>query len=307
MLLNTTDVKIKKIKEESNSATFTFDPLPQSFGNTLGNSLRRVLLTSIKGGALTQVKFKGVDHQFTTMKGVREDVVEITLNLKKVRVKVHSEDQVVGTVSKKGKGVVTAGDIDFSSEAEVVNKDLVIANITDDKASFEAEVVAEAGVGYSPTEERHSSKIGVILLDALYSPVVSVSYEVEPTRLGNVTGLDKLTLTVETDGTISPEDAITQSATLLRNFYNRFADGEDEEVEEDEATAEEALPKPKIVNVVVEELPLPTRTINALKKQGIETLKELADKTDDELSDIKNLGEKSITEIKKLLKKEGLR
>lgn len=308
MLLNANDVKIKKLSEEGNKAVFTFEPLPTGFGHTLGNTLRRVLLTSLPGAAATQIKIEGAVHQFDTIEGVKEDLVELSLNLKQLRAKIHGDNPVVGKISVKGGGKVTAKDIEVSSEVEILNKDLHIATLADAKSKLEAEIVFEPGVGYSPVEERETSKIGVILLDALFSPVVDANYTVEPTRKGTTIGLDKLVLTVETDGGVEPSDALAQAATILRDFFKRFALAEDPEEEEVEEEVAELAPKPTLdaKKVAVDELPLPTRTINALRKAEINTLSELAAKSDDELADIKNLGEKSIQEIKKLLKKEGL-
>lgn len=310
MLLETSDVKIKKVSEKGNTGVYSFEPLPTGFGRTLGSALRRVLLTSLKGGAVTQVKIPKVAHQFTTMPGVKEDVVEICLNLKKIRVKVHGakDNAVIGQISKVGPGTVKAGDIVVSSDAEIINKDLHIAELADKSAKFEAELMIESGVGYSPVENKKTSKVGVILLDALFSPVTLVSYDVESARKGEVSGYDNLILTVTTDGTTKPSDAITEAATLLRNFFSRFSKGVDPEEEVDELMSTE-IPTVGVSKdtVYLEDLTLPTRTINALKKHGIDTLNSLAKLSPDELSDVKNLGDKSVKEIEKLLKKEGLR
>jgi DNA-directed RNA polymerase subunit alpha len=273
------------------------------------------LLTSLEGSAITQVKIAGADHQFTTVPGVKEDVVEITLNLKKVRFINHAKEPIAASISKKGPGAVTAGDIEVSSEVEVVNKDLVLATLNDKSTTFKAELVVETGIGYSPMEERQTSKIGVIVLDAIYSPIMNAHYEIEQTRFGKITNLDKVTLTVETDGSITPKEAVLQAAIINREFYTKLADWDydasakaEEEAEAAEGTEGIRTAKSKGHEATaVEELPLPTRTINALKKQGIESLDDLGGKTDDELADIKNLGEKSLEEIKKLLKKEGYR
>lgn len=308
MLLNADDVKIKKVSEDGNTGVFTFDPLPTGFGHTLGNTLRRVLLTSLPGAAATQVKIEGAVHQFDTVEGVKEDLVELGLNLKQIRARIHGNNPVVGKISVKGSGKITAKDIEASSELEILNKDLYIATLADAKSKLEAEIVFEPGVGYSPIENRETSKIGVILLDALFSPVLEANYAIEPTRKGTIVGLDKLVLTIETDGGVTPSDALAQAATVLKDFFKRFAMAEDaeEEVVEEEATDLSLKPTLDAKKVAVDELPLPTRTINALRKADINTLSELANKTDDDLADIKNLGEKSIQEIKKLLKKEGL-
>ena len=304
-MLTAEDLKIVKVSEDDATGVFSFEPLPGGFGNTLGNTLRRVLYTSLEGAALTQIKVNGVVHQFSTVQGVKEDMVEISLNLKQVRVKIHSKGPVMGSISKKGPGVVTAGDIEFPSDAEVVNKDLVIATLADKNSKFDAEVVAEPGVGYSPVEERETSKIGVILLDAMFSPVVSVNYAVEPARFGKRVDLDKLTLTVKTDGTITPWEAVSTSAEILTTFFKAVSQGGQiaENLKESSDRVEETDRK----GTAIEDLAMSNRAINALKKHGLKTLQDLAKMTDAQIYDIKNLGEKSIEEIMGMLKKEGLR
>lgn len=302
-MLSAQDLKISKVLENGNTGVFSFEPLLGGFGNTLGSTLRRVLYTSLEGGALTQIKIGGVVHQFSTIPGVKEDVVEIALNLKQIRIKMFAKNPVIGTISKKGPGVVTAEDIEFPSEAKVINKDLVICTLADKNSKFEAELVVEQGVGYSPVEERETSKIGVILLDAIFSPVVSVNYTVEPARLGKKIDLDKLTLTVTTDGTLTPWEAVSTSATTLASFFTHISIGGQKDVTEDGSSLEGDSKK----SVLVEDLSLSNRAINALKKQGIKDLTDLAQMTDVAISDIKNLGEKSVEEVMALLKKEGLR
>ena len=306
MQLNPSEVKILKVSEKGNVGVFSFDPLPTGFGNTLGNTLRRVALTSLRGGAITQIKIEGVSHQFSTIPGVKEDVIEIGLNFKKVRIKVHGDNPVVGRIKMTGPCEVFASDIDLSSEAEILNKDLLITTLSDKNAKFEAELVVEPGYGYSPVEDRETSKLGVILLDATFSPVVSASYSVEPTRMGRVIGLDKLIFTVETDGSITPSEAVEMSSGSLRSFFARFSQGEDEIVVTTPTEVVTSSVKKKAVeDASVDDLPLPTRTINALRKHGIKSLSQLMDKTQEELADIKNLGEKSVEEINKLLSKES--
>lgn len=305
-----TDLKIAAVSETGNTGVFSIDPLPTGYGTTLGNSLRRILLTSMKGAAITQVKFSGVDHQFSTIPGIKEDVVELTLNLKQIRFKFHSNEPVVVTIEKKGPGEVKASDIHCPSDVEVLNKNMHIADLADKNSVLKAELIVEAGTGYSPMEERQTSKIGVIVMDALFSPVINASFNIEPTRLGKITNLDKLILEVETDGSLTPSDAVVQSAEILKNYFQKILSwtSETAEVQAGEEVKDESKESAKPVeSTTIDELPLQTRTINALKKQGIETLEELADKSDEELADIKNLGEKSIVEIKKLLKKEGFR
>lgn len=304
-MLTVEDLKVVKVSEDSHVGIFTFEPLPSGFGNTLGNTLRRVLYSSLEGAALTQVRIGGVVHQFSTMPGVKEDVVEITLNLKQVRVKMHSKNPVIGSISKKGPGIITAGDIEFPSDAEVINKDLVIATLADSKSKFEAEVVVEAGSGYSPVEERETSKVGVILLDCIFSPVVNVNYSVEPARFGKRVDLDKLTLTIKTDGTITPWNALSDSAKLLTTFFNAISIG-GYNAELTESTSEVSSINDKTA-VAIEDLPISNRAINALKKHGLTTISDLAKMSDGQICDIKNLGEKSVEEILEMLKKKGMR
>ncbi|MBU1133106.1 DNA-directed RNA polymerase subunit alpha [Patescibacteria group bacterium] len=298
------NLKVKEVEEKGNKGTYSFEPLPTGFGYTLGNALRRVLLTSIEGAAITQIKIPSVSHQFTSIPGIKEDVVELTLNLKKVRFKIHSNAPVIATIEKKGGGKVTAKDIEVPGELEVMNKDQHIATLADSKSNLEIELIVEPGIGYSPMEERQTPKVGVIVLDALFSPVLNANYQVEPTRFGGRTDLDKIIIEIETDGSVTPKEAIVKASQILKNYYSTF------EIWQTEPEEEEKREVKKIKlseDISVDELPLQTRTVNALKKSGIETLHQLAEKSDEELADIKNVGEKSLTEVKELLEKEGLR
>jgi DNA-directed RNA polymerase subunit alpha len=311
MFISADNLKIIRTKQEKNSGTFTIEPLPQTFGATIGNALRRVLMTSIKGAAATQMKIAGANHQFTTVAGVKEDIVEISLNIKQLRFKVHGDNPVVATIEKKGKGNVTAKDLKLDADTEIMNKDQHIATISDDKTTFKMELIIEPGTGYSPMEEREkkNAKLGVITLDALFSPIVNATYEVESTRFGERVDLDKIILDIETDGSITPEKAVKEAANILKGYYSVIETGEakTEEVKEEKVKEITSKGKAHVENIAIEELPLQTRTINALKKHGIETLKDLASKTDEELADVKNLGEKSLAEIKELLEKENLK
>lgn len=312
MFISADNLKIVKTKQENNLGVFTIEPLPQTFGATIGNALRRVLMTSIRGAAVTQMKVTGANHQFTTIAGIKEDIVEISLNVKQLRFKIYGENPVVVTLEKKGKGVVTAADLTLTSDVEIMNKNQHIATIADDKTTLKIELIVEPGTGYSPSEEREKKnlKLGVITLDALYSPTINVTYDVKSTRFGERVDLDKIILEVETDGSITPEKAVKEAAKILKNYYSVIESGEAkiEEVKTEEVKqTSNKKGKSTIENISIEELPLQTRTINALKKHGIETLKELASKTDEELADVKNLGEKSLAEIKELLEKENLK
>ncbi len=300
-MLNQYDLKFTKVSEDKNSAVFSFEPLPTGFGHTLGSSLRRVALTSIQGGAITSFRIPGVTHQFTSIEGIKEDLVEFSLNLKEIRFKVHSDGVFTGKISKKGPGVVTASDIELSSDVEVVNKDAVIATLADKNSQLDVEFTIEKGVGYSPVEGRENPKLGVVLVDAIFSPVVNVSYTVEATRVGRQSGLDKLILDVQTDGSVKASEVVKVSASILRDFFDKFANSSEQSQDLNSLFKHSSSSEIKSDNSSVDDLPLPTRTINALKKHGINSLSDLRSKTDEEISDIKNLGEKSIEEIKKLL------
>lgn len=302
------DLKISTTKENDNVGVYTLEPLPTGLGSTIGNSLRRVILTSIRGAAVTQLKLNGTTHQFAAIPGIKEDVVEVTLNLKKLRFKMHSENPIIATVAKKGPGAVTGADITLPSDVEIMNKEQHIATLADSKTEFKAEITIESGVGYSPMEERQTSKIGVIVLDAVFSPVVNVTYEVESTRFEKRADLDKIILTVETDGSVKPLEAVKDAARTLTEYYSKISMGESsKEIVSEIKSASENKMSQSTEEIVIEDLPLQTRTINALRKHGVKSLQELARMSDEELSDIKNLGEKSLKEIKKLLEKEGHR
>jgi len=306
-MLTSRDLNIKIIEEKPNFGKFSLSPLPTGYGFTLGNTLRRVMLSSMKGAAIVEATIKGVSHQFSSIDGVKEDLVDISMNLKAIRVKKLSDGITKLKISKKGVGVVTAGDIEKNSDVEIINKDQVIATLTKAKSSFEAELVVESGEGFSPVEEREISKVGAILIDAIFSPVRNIAYEVIPTRVGRQGGLDELVVEVETDGTITAEEALIESAGILRKFFSKINDGPDEEETIEEEVIDQAqLDVDEENSILVEELDLPTRTINALKKAKINSVKELLNREFDELSAIKGLGEKSVEDIKKVLDKMNI-
>ncbi len=296
------DLKIKTVKETAREGVFVFEPLPKGYGHTIGNVLRRVVLTSVEGSAITQVTIKGVNHQFSTIEGVKEDVVAITLNLKNISFKNHSKDAVIATLKVNKEGLVTAGDIDCPPDLEVVNKEAPIATITKKGTVLEIELLVENGYGYSPSEDRDSNKVNAIILDALYTPVLNVSYTVEPTRFGKSIDLDKLTLTVSTDGSVSPKEALLEGSRLTKAFFEKLVIWDEvKDMTEAQLEAVEIAETSKSQGTPVDDLLLPTRTINALKKAGILNLEDLLDKTEEDLLDIKNVGQKSIDEIIKLV------
>jgi DNA-directed RNA polymerase subunit alpha len=289
------------------SATFAIEPLHSGYGMTLGNSLRRVLLSSIAGAAVTAFKVEGATHEFTTLPGVKEDVVDIMLNIKGIRFRVFGNDVQTLRVVKKGKGAVTAKDIQLNADVEVVNPEHVIATIDDDKASFVMDLVVETGRGYRTIEEgavRKSSDM--IAVDAIFSPVQRVRYKVENTRVGQVTDLDKLLLTVDTDGTITPRDAFEEAAAILVNQYTALAGqtrvdtaaSSDARSDDDGASDDDDSGD---LNTSIEDLNLSARTTNALINNDIHTLKDLFALSDGELRELKGFGSKALDEVKEKL------
>jgi len=284
------------------SATFAIEPLHTGYGMTLGNSLRRVLLSSIAGAAVTAFRVDGATHEFTTIPGVKEDIVDIMLALKGVRFKVFSSDPQTLTIAKKGKGPVTAGDITVNSDVEVVNKDHVIANIDDPKATLNIELTVETGRGYRPVDETaHRKSSDMISVDAIFSPVYRVRYKVENTRVGQMTDLDKLIIVIDTDGTITPKDAFEEAAAILVNQYTALAGQTRVEATASlgsEQVKEEVIEDSAELMTPIEDLNLSARTTNALINNDIHTLKDLLSLGDTELRDLKGFGAKALDEVK---------
>lgn len=291
------------------NSTFVVEPLHSGYGMTLGNSLRRVLLSSIAGSAVTSFKIEGATHEFTTVPGVKEDVVDIMMNLKGVRFRVYGEEAQNLRIVKKGKGAVTAKDIQVNADVEVVNPDHVIATLDDDKAEFIMDLVVEVGRGYRTIDEVAAKKASdMIAVDAIFSPVLRVRYKVENTRVGQMTDLDKLLITVETDGTITPRDAFEEASAILVNQYTALAGKT--RVESGEqlvssapvagAMGQDAGDEPAL-NTSIEDLNLSARTTNALINNDIHTIKDLFSLSDAELRDLKGFGSKALDEVKEKL------
>lgn len=294
--------KIKTEEEKENFAKIAIEPLDVGFGHTLGNSLRRVLLTALEGSAITSVKIDGVAHQFATLDGVSEDVIEIILNIKKVRVKVYSEKGIKLTLKSQGKRKVTAGDFEIEGDGEIANPKTHIATLTTSSAKLSMEMTAESGKGYSQAEERKLNEIGVIAVDALFSPVISVNYTVEPTRVGRRTDFDKLILDITTDGTITPLKALNEAAKILSTtFHKIFEPDKEEELEEKSPAISE-----EVLKLTVEELDLPVRITNALRAIEISTIEDLINIPRPQLLKAKNLGAKSLSLISEKLVERGL-
>ncbi len=294
--------KIKTEKESDNFAQIAIEPLEVGFGHTLGNSLRRVLSTSLDGAAITSVKIDGVSHQFSTIDGVLEDVIEILLNVKKIRLKIDSEGKVKLSLKVSGKKEVKAGDFEIEGAAEVINSEQHIATLTDAKSKLNMEMVGEAGKGYSLAEERKSNEIGVIAVDALFTPVVAVNYSVDPTRVGRRTDFDKLTLDVTTDGSLTPQEAVNEAAKILSETFKKIYEPDlEEEIEETSPAISE-----EVLKMTIEELDLPVRITNALKAIEINVLEDLINIPRAQLLKAKNLGTKSISLISEKLVERGL-
>lgn len=286
------------------------------YGMTLGNALRRVLLASLKGSAITSVKIKGVSHEFSTIDGVMEDAVQIILNLKKVRFKMHSDEPVKVTLKSKGEGKVTAGDIKCPSNVEVVNTDQVIATVTDKKVELEMELEISNGLGYVPIDQqnREEKEIGVIAIDAVYTPINRVNYEVENMRVGKRTDYNKITLEIVTDGSITPEEAFSKAVSILVEQFSVLGGIEvvEEKVEEIQEAVVEVEEAPVIEEVdplktkVVELKNLSTRTLNVLEASKITKVKDIVKMTEEDMKALDGMGDKGIKEIKKAIGELGL-
>ncbi|EKD95726.1 MAG: DNA-directed RNA polymerase subunit alpha [uncultured bacterium] len=295
--------KVKKDKEEKNYARFVIEPLDQGYGHTLGNSLRRVLLSGLEGGAITSVRIEGVKHQFSTLEGVKEDIAELILNLKKIRLKIFEGESHTLQLSAKGAKVVTAKDLEIPSGVEIVNPDLYLATVSD-KAKLDIELTAEKGFGYMLADEKKTNTIGVIPVDASFSPIVRVNYNVEATRVGRMTNLDRLVIEIWTDGTIDSEVALKEAAKNLVGYFLQIH--EPKAVAEDTAVAVTPQISDEILKMTIEELDLPTRITNSLRNGGIETIGQLLGTDRKELLKIKNLGGKSLIAVEEKLREKGV-
>lgn len=297
--------KVNEIEASADHARFVIEPLEPGFGNTLGVALRRVLLTGIEGAAVTQVKINGIKHMFSTLPGLKEDIIELILNIKMLRVKM-AEEKKEGklTLEVSGPGQITGEDIEVTDGVEIVNKDHYLGSLADKKAKLEMEMTVERGLGYSLAEERKISTIGVLPIDAIFSPVVKVDYKVEQTRVGRQTNYDKLILDVWTDGTIEPSVALEQAGRILVSYFIRVYEQDDEVVSE----MASIVPKvsDEVMKMTVDELDLPTRIYNSLRNAGIETVGQLLTTPRKELMNYRNLGAKSLTVIEESLKEKGI-
>jgi DNA-directed RNA polymerase subunit alpha len=282
------------LNEEGTYGKFVVEPLERGYGTTLGNSLRRILLSSLPGAAVNSVQIDGVLHEFSTVPGVMEDVTEIILNLKGLSLKIHSDEEKVLEIDAEGDGRITAGDIRADSDVEILNPELHIATLSPD-ARLHMRIFASRGRGYvqSDKNKREDQPIGVIPIDSIYTPITRVNYSVENTRVGQVTNYDKLTLEVWTDGSIRPEESVSLGAKILTEHLNLFVGLTDEA-------------KDAEIMVEKEEVDLSVRSYNCLKRAGINTVQELITKTEEDMMKVRNLGRKSLEEVQEKLEELGL-
>jgi len=304
-------IEIVEVSDDNRYGKFVCEPLERGYGITLGNSLRRILLSSLPGAAVTSVKIDGVLHEFSTVPGVREDVTDIILNLKELFLKLHGDEPRVVRVEAEGAGEVKAGDIVTDPDVEILNPELHIATLSDG-ASLRMEITVERGRGYVPADKNKKADhvIGVIPVDSIFSPILRVNYNVTDTRVGNVTDYDKLTLEVWTDGSIRPEEAVSTAAGIMVKHLKLFQSIAGPAAEEEGGeglfaqSADDA--GAKTMEMTIEDLELSVRSYNCLKRAGINTVAELVQKTEEDMMKVRNLGRKSLDEVKKKLEELGL-
>ena len=304
-------IEIAEISEDNRYGKFICEPLERGYGTTFGNSLRRMLLSSLEGAAITSIRIDGVLHEFSTIPGVRDDVTNIVLNLKELCLKMTGNEPRIIRIDVEGEKEVTAADIICDADIEILNPDLHIATVNED-GKLKSEMTVERGRGYVPADKnkKPDDTIGVIPIDSIFSPVKRVNYTVQDTRVGNVTDYDRLILEVWTDGSLRPEEAVSKAAGILVMHLKLFQnmDGLPEEEEEEEATfpEEEEDDSSKVLDMTIEDLDLSVRSFNCLKRANINTVADLAEKTEDDMMKVRNLGRKSLEEVKKKLEELGL-
>lgn len=279
---------------------FVVEPLERGFGTTLGNSLRRVLLSSLPGVAVTSVKIDGIVHEFSTVEGVKEDVTEMVLNIKGITAKLYSDSPKTVRIEANGEGEVTAGDIQQDAEIEVLNPDWHIATLAEG-AKLVMELVFEKGRGYVPSDRNKASaeqmSVGALPVDSIYTPVLKVNYTVDNTRVGQITDYDKLTIEVWTDGTISAKEAVSLAARIMTEHLNLFVNLSEEAIDAEIMVEKDEKGKEKALEMTIEELDLSVRSFNCLKRAGINTVEDLINKSEDEMMKVRNLGRKSLEEV----------
>ncbi|MDP4009818.1 MAG: DNA-directed RNA polymerase subunit alpha [Candidatus Shapirobacteria bacterium] len=301
-MIDTSKFNVKTVKSTNAYGKFELSPLVGGFGHTLGNSLRRVLLITIPGAAITRIRVDGANHLFTTLPGVKEDLVEISLNLKKIKFIYNRDEPLTIHLGKKGSGEVTAADIENSALCKVANPEQHIATLSDSKSSIDMDIIVERGVGYTMAKEQKTDVVGEIILDATFTPVTKVNYVVEPTRLGKKSNYDKLTLDIWTDGSVEPLTALKMAAKDLIFSFGQIVDPKEFD---SEVITIDSNPTAPGTDISIEEIELPLRVTNALKKAGYPTIDALIKAGRLEVSKAKNVGEKSLKIIDSWLKEKG--
>jgi DNA-directed RNA polymerase subunit alpha len=305
-LIESMMAKVEALHTSDDLGRFQVEPLERGFGLTLGNALRRVLLSSLPGAAVTQVKVDGIYHEFATIAGVKEDTTELILNLKKLRLKAFSDQPTQLRLMASGPGVVTASDLIYPSEIEIVNPELYIASLDNGEARLELELTVEKGVGYLASDGREPPALGVIPVDAIFTPVRRVNYSVENTRVGARTDLDRLIIEIQTDGTISPLDALVQAANLLMEQFGVFAELQQPARPRDRNSLAGGSVPSHVLDMPIEQLDLSQRTYNCLKRSQITKVGQVLQMTEDELLSLRNFGQKSLEELRQRLGEHGL-
>ncbi len=296
--------KIECVEQTERYGKFVVEPLERGYGTTLGNSLRRILLSSLPGSAVTSVRIEGVLHEFTNIPGVVEDVTDIILKIKSLEIKMYTDEPRTIYLEAEGEGPVTAGEIKTDADVEILNQDMVIATLSGENRLY-MEMVVEKGRGYKAAAKSGDS-IGVIPVDSLFNPVVRVNFSVSDTRVGQITDYDKLTLEVWTDGTIAPDEAISSSAKILNDHLKLFIGLTEEITDEITMVEKEEETRDKILEMQIEELDLSVRSYNCLKRAGINTVEELTQRTEEDMMKVRNLGKKSLEEVNQKLAELGL-
>ncbi len=297
--------QIEPVEEAGTYAKYEAGPLQSGYGVTLGNALRRVLLSSLEGAAVTSIQIRDVYQEFSTIPGVKEDVTQIVLNVKKLRLKSFAGHPVQLRLIKSGAGPVTAGDVTESADVEIVNPELVLMTIDTDDVTIEMDLTVERGVGYLSAERSDSLPIGVISVDAIFTPVRKVNYWIESMRVGQITNYDKLTLEIETDGSITPEESLSRAADILVRQFQPFVNIGMAVVAGDRAAGSVAQLPPNMLDMPIEELDLPMRAYNSLKRNNIVKVGQLLQLSDDDLLRMRNFGKKSLDEMKERLRMRG--
>lgn len=305
------NIEITEISEDKKYGRFVVEPLERGYGTTLGNSLRRIMLSSLPGAAVSQVKIEGVLHEFSSIPGVKEDVTEIIMNIKNLAIRNNStsNDPKIAYIEFEGEGVVRASDIQVDSDIEIMNPDLVIANLNggaDSKLYMELTITKGRGYISADKNKSEDTPIGVIAVDSIYTPIERVNLKVENTRVGQITDYDKLTLDVYTNGTIHPDEAVSLAAKVLNEHLSLFIDLSDRGIEAQVMADKPMDPKGKVMDMNIDELELSVRSYNCLKRAGINTVEELTNKTSEDMMKVRNLGRKSLEEVLAKLKELGL-